>query len=168
MTASVQPLRRGLRPLNSAEDTLNCGRFLGQLGPCSGMIFLQGELGAGKTTLARGMLRGMGFGGIVCSPSYTLLEIYPLGSFRVCHLDLYRLNGAEELEDIGFRELHDGRSLCLVEWPERGGTMVTSPDLLLHLHFSESGRTLEWLLYNRQLDGWADVLGGADEQTGTI
>ncbi|MFU8878085.1 MAG: tRNA (adenosine(37)-N6)-threonylcarbamoyltransferase complex ATPase subunit type 1 TsaE, partial [Wenzhouxiangellaceae bacterium] len=81
---------------------------------------LSGELGAGKTTLVRGMLRGLGFGGRVKSPSYGLVESYELDALAVHHLDLYRLGEPEELDFIGIEELAGPESILLIEWPERG------------------------------------------------
>ncbi|MHB8747090.1 MAG: tRNA (adenosine(37)-N6)-threonylcarbamoyltransferase complex ATPase subunit type 1 TsaE [Gammaproteobacteria bacterium] len=93
------------------------------------LITLQGELGAGKTTLVRGMLRGLGHAGTVKSPTYTLVEPYDVAGRSLYHFDLYRLAVAQELDDIGLRDYLDAEALCVVEWPERGGKQLPPPDL---------------------------------------
>ncbi|MDD3652530.1 tRNA (adenosine(37)-N6)-threonylcarbamoyltransferase complex ATPase subunit type 1 TsaE [Immundisolibacter sp.] len=105
-------------------------------------IYLTGPLGAGKTTLVRGLLRALGHTGTVRSTTYTLLETYTVAGQPVCHFDLYRLTDAEELEHIGARELFDGRHLCLIEWPEHGAGWLPVPDLELALQMAGSGRRL--------------------------
>ncbi len=107
-----------------------------------GVIYLQGELGAGKTTLVRGLLGALGVGGRVKSPTYTLLEPYELAGGRLAvHLDLYRLGAAEELEYLGLRELAQPGNLLLVEWPERGAGHLPPPDLRVILsHHGEARR----------------------------
>ena len=104
------------------------------------LVFLYGPLGAGKTTLVRGLLRAAGYGGPVRSPTYTLIEPYatPQGNFY--HLDLYRLADPEELEWIGVRDLFDERHLCLIEWPERGAGFLPRADLSLTLGIEGAGR----------------------------
>lgn len=111
---------------------------------CSGpaLITLQGELGAGKTTLVRGLLRGLGYQGTVKSPTYTLVEPYEFGARRVYHFDLYRLGAAEELDDIGLRDYLDAEALCLVEWPERGAARLPTADLQIVLHHADAARTV--------------------------
>jgi len=109
--------------------------------PC--VVYLEGDLGTGKTTLARGVLRGLGHAGPVRSPTYTLLEPYELESMRLYHLDLYRLGDPEELEYLGLRDLLDEESLLLVEWPERGAGALPPPDLRIRLAHAGEARTLE-------------------------
>jgi len=108
------------------------------------LIFLDGDLGAGKTTLVRGFLRGLGFRGAVRSPTYTLVEPYPLGDLIVYHLDLYRLSDPEELEFLGGREIFSGNHQVLVEWPEKGSGWLPEPDLHLILHHRMYGRCIEF------------------------
>ena len=117
------------------------GRIAHALSPGC-LIYLQGDLGTGKTTLVRGLLRGLGHHGGVKSPTYTLVEPYRIGRLRIFHLDLYRLADPEELEWIGFRDLLDGEGICLVEWPERGAGDLPAPDLLIELDYSGKGRRL--------------------------
>lgn len=110
------------------------------------VIYLQGDLGAGKTTLVRGLLRALGYTGPVRSPTYTLVESYAFdGRPTVHHLDLYRLADPEELEWLGIRDLCGGEAITLIEWPERGRGLLPPPDLTLDLAPSGCGRraTLE-------------------------
>lgn len=104
------------------------------------LITLQGGLGAGKTTLVRGFLRGLGHRGRVPSPTYTLIEPYSAAGRSVLHVDLYRLADPEELEYLGFRELFTGDAIVLIEWPERAGGDLPEPDLLISLQTKGTGR----------------------------
>ena len=96
-------------------------------------IHLAGDLGAGKTTLSRGILRGLGFEGRVKSPTYTLVELYVISTLNLYHFDFYRFNEPEEWNDAGFRDLFNGTNICLVEWPEKAGELLPPPDLMIHL-----------------------------------
>lgn len=104
------------------------------------VIALQGDLGAGKTTLVRALLRSMGIGGAVRSPTYTLVEPYESAGLRIFHLDLYRLAESEELEYLGIRDLEE--ALLLIEWPERGEGALPPVDLWVHLEYAGAGRTV--------------------------
>jgi tRNA threonylcarbamoyladenosine biosynthesis protein TsaE len=107
------------------------------------IVYLQGELGAGKTTLARGILRGLGYSGKVRSPTYTLVEPYSVEQGTVYHLDLYRLANAEELEWLGLRDMLAERALLLVEWPERAGGVLPEADLVVQITASNGGRSVD-------------------------
>ena len=108
------------------------------------IIFLEGELGAGKTTVSRGILRGFGYQGIAVSPTYTLLELYELAFHRVAHFDLYRITAAKDLEGIGFRDYLDGQTICLIEWPENGAAFLPAPNLRIILEYAGVGRTVRF------------------------
>jgi tRNA threonylcarbamoyladenosine biosynthesis protein TsaE len=106
------------------------------------VIFLEGDLGTGKTTLTRGILRGLGHRGAVRSPTYTLIEPYALTGLELYHFDLYRLGDPEELEYLGLRDLLDRASVWVVEWPERGAGLLPKPDLRIRLVHRDLGRHL--------------------------
>jgi tRNA threonylcarbamoyladenosine biosynthesis protein TsaE len=127
------------RVLADAQETESLGARLGRV-VTTGIIYLNGDLGAGKTTLARGLLRGLGYTDKVRSPTYTLVEPYAFASRQVYHLDLYRLADAEELEWLGLRDMLAEPALLLVEWPERGSGYLPPADLTIDLDFSGAGR----------------------------
>jgi len=106
----------------------------------STVVYLSGQLGAGKTTCARSLLHGLGVSGIVRSPTYTLVEIYAANRIQCIHVDLYRLRGPEDLEDLGLRDYLAPGNLMLIEWPERGGSSLPPADLCLRLSYLVQGR----------------------------
>ena len=113
--------------------TERLGAELAQRCPIPSVIYLTGDLGTGKTTLSRGFLRALGFGGRVKSPTYTLLEPYDFDGYSVCHLDLYRLATADEFEFLGGWEYLHERAIWLIEWPERGADLLPAADLTVEL-----------------------------------
>jgi tRNA threonylcarbamoyladenosine biosynthesis protein TsaE len=130
------------RFLAAEDDTLALGAELAA-GLRPGMvIYLSGDLGAGKTTLARGLLRGLGYQGRVKSPTFTLVEVYKLSRLYLYHFDFYRFNDPRELGEAGFREYFNSGSVCLVEWPEKAAAGLPAADLRILMQVAGSGRSV--------------------------
>ncbi|MGH8530898.1 MAG: tRNA (adenosine(37)-N6)-threonylcarbamoyltransferase complex ATPase subunit type 1 TsaE [Nevskiales bacterium] len=141
--------------LADEQAMLRAGRMLARgLGQGGGVITLQGELGAGKTTFVRGLLGGLGFHGRVKSPTYTLLEPYEMDGRTVYHLDLYRLAHVGELNNLGIGDLEPATDLLLIEWPERGGAALPPVDLAARFHYAGAGRALELDAQSQRADAW--------------
>ena len=129
--------------LKSVEETEAFGANLFQSLPNKCLIFLVGNLGAGKTTLVRGVLRAAGHPGAVKSPTFTLVEEYWIEGRKFCHFDLYRLADPEELEWIGVRDYFDEETTCFIEWPDLGRGFLPEPDIIINLKIKDDGRLLE-------------------------
>lgn len=119
--------------LNDVTATENLGATLWQRLPEKSLVFLNGELGAGKTTLVRGVLRAAGYQGAVKSPTFTLVEEYEIAERKILHFDLYRISDPEELEWIGIDDYMAQKSLCFIEWAQLGEGVLPCPDLILTL-----------------------------------
>ena len=140
MTTHHKP--RTTRFLAAESDTLALGAALAR-GVRPGMvIYLCGDLGAGKTTLARGLLRGLGVTERVKSPTFPLVEPYTVSSLYCYHFDFYRFKHANEWTDSGFRDYFNAESVCLVEWPEKAGDQLPAPDLRIEMSVDGSGRSV--------------------------
>lgn len=127
------------RYLGAEAETLALGAaFAGGLAP--GMvIYLTGDLGAGKTTFARGVLRGLGYAGKVRSPTFTLVEVYKFSRLYLYHFDFYRFDDPSEWDDAGFAEAFRGDTVCLVEWPERVAERLPVADVAIRLAMHDGG-----------------------------
>jgi len=130
--------------LEDAEATSLLGKSLAGAFPGAteraAALYLTGDLGAGKTTCVRSLLGALGVTGLIRSPTFTLVETYRAGALLCVHVDLYRLAGAAEVDDLGLRDYLAAGTLLLVEWPQRGAAALPSPDLELDLEFAEHGR----------------------------
>lgn len=121
--------------------TLKLGAQLAQLCPQQHfVIHLEGDLGAGKTTLSRGLLHALGHQGKVKSPTYTLVERYDVANKVIFHFDLYRVSDPEELEYLGLDDYFNHNSLCLIEWAKQGSEYLPKPDLIITLRYQDSAR----------------------------
>jgi tRNA threonylcarbamoyladenosine biosynthesis protein TsaE len=128
--------------LSDEAATLALGARLGAALDPGLYLALSGDLGAGKTTFARGILRGLGFEGRVKSPTYTLVEVYKLSRLDLYHFDLYRFEDPQELWDAGFRDDFGIGNVCLVEWPERAQGLLPPPDIEISLSAEGEGRRI--------------------------
>ncbi|NOQ94563.1 MAG: tRNA (adenosine(37)-N6)-threonylcarbamoyltransferase complex ATPase subunit type 1 TsaE [Methylophaga sp.] len=130
--------------LESESDTLKLGAQIAQHCPSQQFtIHLEGDLGAGKTTLTRGLLRQLGHKGNVKSPTYTLVEHYSLKDRAIFHFDLYRLTDPEELDYLGLDDYLSHNSLCIIEWASQGGDFLPKPDLIITLSYQNHSRNAE-------------------------
>ena len=128
--------------IHDENEMMSFGGQIAEKFPKGGMVFLNGDLGAGKTTLVRGLLRSLDFQGTVKSPTYTLVEPYQINHRMIYHFDLYRLADPEELEYIGGREYWNSDALCLVEWPEKAQGFLPEPDLTIDILYRDTAREI--------------------------
>ena len=127
--------------LPDEDATLALGAAIARVIEPGLTFFLRGELGAGKTTLVRGVLRGLGYAGRVKSPTYTLVELYAVSRLDLHHFDFYRFQDPREWIDAGFRETFNGQNVSLIEWPERAAGLLPPADVEIVLESSGSGRS---------------------------
>lgn len=128
------------RVLPDEQATLDLGAKLAAAIEPGLFIALSGNLGSGKTTLVRGLLRGLGYQGRVKSPTYTLVELYKVSRLDLYHFDFYRFEDPDEFLEAGFRECFDGHNICLVEWPERVRGLLPPADLDIGISIEGNGR----------------------------
>ena len=126
--------------------------------PAWRVIHLRGPLGAGKTTLVRGILRGLGHEGAVKSPTFTLIEPYTFSRFALYHFDLYRVKDPEELEFMGIRDYLEGKGICVIEWPERGGKILPEADLDVMIEPVHDGRSVVLTTYQDKASALEDLV----------
>ncbi|MCG8379955.1 MAG: tRNA (adenosine(37)-N6)-threonylcarbamoyltransferase complex ATPase subunit type 1 TsaE [Proteobacteria bacterium] len=144
--------------INDASAMEAQGSQLARLIRGGEVIYLSGQLGAGKTTWVRGFLKGLGHEGNVKSPTYTLVEPYNIADRDIYHFDLYRVNDPEELEAMGIRDYCDGQAICLIEWPERGKNILPMADLALNIQHLDSGRMIDIEAISKRGKSIADQL----------
>lgn len=128
---------------------LACASKLAKVLKQGSVLYLIGDLGAGKTTFTRGFLQGLGYIGKVKSPTYTLVEPYEFAHFHVYHFDLYRLQDPEELELLGIRDYFNDKNIVLIEWPSKGEPILPAPDLTLDISVLGDGRTLHFTAFSQ-------------------
>ncbi len=128
--------------MEDEASTIRAGFALGEAISTGGVIYLEGTLGAGKTTFCRGVLNAFGYSGNVKSPTYTLVENYSLNGNELYHFDLYRLADPEELEFMGVRDYFIEKAICLVEWPSKGAGILPQADIVVKVTPELPGRRL--------------------------
>ena len=128
--------------VDSPEQMEAAGASLIQSVSPPAIIFLRGNLGAGKTTFVRGALRGLGYQGHVKSPTFTIVESYTFSSLTIHHFDLYRISDPEELDFIGMREYNTDSTVCFIEWPDMGLGMIPKPTIEVNIEYLDSNRQL--------------------------
>ena len=127
--------------------------------PLGAVVYLRGDLGAGKTTCVRSLLRTLGVAGLVRSPTYTLVETYDLATLTCVHVDLYRVQALAEVDELGLRDLVGPHCLLLVEWPEKGAGVLPPADLNLVLSYAGDARQAHLSAETPRGSQWLEVLG---------
>jgi tRNA threonylcarbamoyladenosine biosynthesis protein TsaE len=144
--------------LPDAAATLQLGEALAAGIAPGRVLFISGDLGAGKTTLVRGLLRGLGYAGRAKSPTYALVEPYTFSSIDLYHFDFYRFKDRSEWLNSGFREYFSPDSVCVVEWPEKAGDLLSPPDLHIRLEFDGDARRAHLEARSKAGEAWLSSL----------
>ena len=134
--------------LKNERTTLALGRAFSKVAQAGLIVYLEGDLGAGKTTFTRGLLNGLGYNGKIKSPTYTLLKSYVFPRYTVHHFDHYRFAAPEEWADAGFREYFSQDTMCVIEWPSKAADLLPSADITLDLSIDEDGRYYRLLAHS--------------------
>src|SRR5574342_1318921 len=145
------------RSLPDEAATRRLGEALAGGAAAGRVLFVSGELGSGKTTLVRGLLKALGHRGRVKSPSYTLVELYTVSSLNLYHFDFYRFKDRTEWLSSGFREYFNPQSVCIVEWPERAGDLLAPPDLEVKLEHAGEARRARLEARSGAGEAWLSV-----------
>ena len=130
--------------LHNEAATLACGDKFSRIMANGLVVYLHGDLGAGKTTFVRGVLHGLGHVGKVKSPTYTLVEPYIIFNYNIYHFDLYRFIDEEEWDAAGFRDYFNAQSICMIEWPEKAAHVLPEPDIHVHLSHYQNARKIQF------------------------
>jgi len=128
--------------LATEQETINLGAELARHISNPMILTFKGQIGAGKTTLIRALLKALGVSGSIKSPTFSIVEEYLVSQFKICHFDLYRIAHPEELDYIGFRDYFTSDSICLIEWPELAGDTLPQVDLCFELKLQHNGRSV--------------------------
>lgn len=130
--------------LDNEAATLACGDKFSRIMANGLVVYLHGDLGAGKTTFVRGVLNGLGHVGKVKSPTYTLVEPYTIFNYNIYHFDLYRFIDEEEWDAAGFRDYFNAQSICMIEWPDKAENVLPEPDIHVHLSHYQNARKIQF------------------------
>ena len=130
--------------LHNEAATLACGDKFSRIMTNGFVVYLHGDLGAGKTTFVRGVLHGLGHVGKVKSPTYTLVEPYTIFNYNIYHFDLYRFIDEEEWDAAGFRDYFNAQSICMIEWPDKAENVLPEPDIHVHLSHYQNARKIQF------------------------
>ena len=130
--------------LDNEVATLDCGDKFSRIMTNGLVVYLHGDLGAGKTTFVRGVLHSLGHVGKVKSPTYTLVEPYTIFNYNIYHFDLYRFIDEEEWDAAGFRDYFNAQSICMIEWPDKAENVLPDPDIHVHLSHYQNARKIKF------------------------
>jgi tRNA threonylcarbamoyladenosine biosynthesis protein TsaE len=141
-------------PVKTPEDMIRLGTLIGRHLFEESVVGLTGPLGAGKTTIARGIAEGMGIseGFVVSSPTYTIMQVYPCLKMELYHLDLYRISGVDDLDSTGYRDASGKGKVLVVEWPDREPSVLPEENLQIRIQYTDYGREVSIVSQGRRYD----------------